>query len=143
MATTDVTWVTLNEAAARAGVSISWLRKQYRRNGLPTIDVSGSRGPQKAVPLEEVMARAAAFTTPPAAPRLSTPAADPTPSPATQLDDASLLDRLIEAEARAAQTEAEAGYLRLRLEDAFAEIDRLRHQLTVLVAPPPPGGATG
>ena len=127
------TWVTLNEAAARAGVSVSWLRKQYRRHGLPTIDVAGSRGLQKAVPLEEVMARAAPFTTPP-----EPPGEPPGPSRPVRArdDDASLLDRLIDAEARAARAEAESAYLRLRLEDAFAEVDRLRHQLVVLLEPP-------
>ena len=134
----DATWVTLNEAAARAGVSVSWLRKQYRRNGLPTIEVAGSRGLQKAVPLEEVVARAAAFAGDREQPVAVLPrdgAAQATRRPASY-DDPSLLDRLIEAEARAAQSEAEAGYLRVRLEDAFAEIDRLRHQLAVLVQPP-------
>lgn len=139
MAATDVTWVTLNEAAARAGVSISWLRKQYRRNGLPTIDVAGSRGPQKAVPLEDVMARAASFATPGG--ETYAPAAAAVPAAGAGVPgDAALLDRLIEAEARAAQAEAEAAYLRLRLEDAFAEVDRLRHQLTILLAPSPPAG---
>ena len=133
----DATWVTLNEAATRAGVSISWLRKQYRRHGLPTIEVAGSRGPQKAVPLEEVLVRAASFTHPAGAVELP-PAPRPRPAAA---DDASLLDRLIDAEARAAQAEAEAAYLRLRLEDAYAEIDRLRHQLTVLLEPF--GGSVG
>ncbi|MGH9278657.1 MAG: hypothetical protein ACRD12_11215 [Acidimicrobiales bacterium] len=129
------TWVTLNEASARAGVSVSWLRKQYRRHGLPTIEVAGSRGPQKAVPLEEVLIRAASFMHPPGLDVEQGPSVPPRPQPAAT-DDASLLERLIEAEARAAQSEAESAYLRLRLEDAFAEIDRLRHQISVLVEPP-------
>src|SRR5436190_15014258 len=99
MAEEEATWVTLNEAAGRAGVSVSWLRKQYRRNGLPTIDVAGSRGLQKAVPLEEVMARAAALTARPGA------MPQPEPSPPARrpaADGAPLLDRLIDAEIRAA-----------------------------------------
>lgn len=138
MADDTATWVTLNEAAARAGVSVSWLRKQYRRHGLPTIEVAGSRGLQKAVPLEEVLARAASFAAlPPSGPQVEYgPARRRLPHPPPG-QDASLLDRLIDAQARAAQAEAEAAYLRLRLEDAFAEVDRLRHQLRVLLEPPP------
>lgn len=144
------TWVSLKEASERAGVSVSWLRKQYRQNGLPTRETIGSRGPQKAVPLEEVMARAAVFAgqppvvppsrvapAPPVAPAAAATAAEPPPPVAADLTvlldrlagverERSLVDRLVDAERRAAQAEAEAAYLRLRLEDAFAEIDTLR-----------------
>jgi hypothetical protein len=53
--------------------------------------------------------------------------------------DTSLLERLVEVEARAAQAEAESAYLRLRLEDAYAEIEQLRRQLAVLLEPPARG----
>jgi hypothetical protein len=146
------TWVTLKEASARAGVSLSWLRKQYRQKGLPTVEVPGPRGLQKTVPLEDVLERAAPFALAP----------EPTEQPSeahgghmtgtvslaladlsdllerfSRADrDRELLDRLLEVEDRAARAEAEADYLRLRLEDAFAEIERLRHQLAVLLEPP-------
>lgn len=130
-------WVTLKEASARTGVSISWLRKQYRQNGLPTRDTVGPRGRQKAVPLEEVVARAAVFAPGPGS---STPAMDSgvqpvrasyagaDPEGAAGLT-AVLLDRLFEAQSRAARAEAEAAYLVLRLDDAYAEIEQLRDDL--------------
>ncbi len=55
-------WVSLREASVRLGVSISWLRKEYREKGLPTREIPGPRGPQKAVPLRLAAARAARFT---------------------------------------------------------------------------------
>ena len=82
-------WVSLREASIRLGVSISWLRKEYREKGLPTRDIPGPRGPQKAVPLRLVAARAARFTganPPPPVSReplepLEPPARPPGPSP--------------------------------------------------------------
>lgn len=154
MASPPQTWVSLKEASDRAGVSVSWLRKQYRSNGLPTREVIGTRGAQKAVPLEDVLARAATFgasargsapaasaATPtlpePVAAASPTAAADASPVaapphasiPVTFADLLTLLERVVEVERRAAQAEAEAAYLRLRLEDAFSEIDALRDQL--------------
>jgi hypothetical protein len=123
------TWVSLREASERAHVSVSWLRKQYREHGLPTIETVGPRGAQKAVPLEEVVARAAAFTAPGAA--HSFPAVDgPGPVEAAMVG---LLDRLADAERRAAKAEAEAAYLMLKLDDAYREIDQLRRRVAVLV----------
>lgn len=129
------TWVSLKDASARAGVSISWLRKQYRHNGLPTRETVGPRGLQKAVPLDEVIARAAVFASPsaaaaPAAPP-PPPAAAAAPAPAPDLA-AVLLDRLFEAQSRAAGAEAEAAYLLLKLDDAYAEIEQLRDRLAAL-----------
>ena len=153
MASPPQTWVSLKEASDRAGVSVSWLRKQYRSNGLPTREVIGTRGAQKAVPLEDVLARAATFGasargSAPAAATVAEPvataspvtAADTSPVPVpvppaqasipvTFADLLTLLERVVEVERRAAQAEAEAAYLRLRLEDAFSEIDALRDQL--------------
>ena len=132
----DGNWVSLKDASARAGVSISWLRKQYRNNGLPTRDTVGPRGLQKAVPLDEVVARAAVFTSaaspdgdgakevvPPAPPAGQGDLSHDVASPDLMRE---LLDRLFEAQARAARAEAEAAYLLLRLDDAYAEIDQLR-----------------
>jgi len=129
-------WVSLKEASARAGVSISWLRKQYRHNGLATRDIVGPRGRQIAVPLEEVVARAAVFSANPAptgagevpAPRATAPGSDETQR-APDLA-AMLLDRLFDAQSRAARAEAESAYLLLRLDDAYAEIEQLRARLT-------------
>ena len=151
MASPPQTWVSLKEASDRAGVSVSWLRKQYRSNGLPTREVIGTRGAQKAVPLEDVLARAATFgasargSAPAAAAAATVPEPVPTASPdaspvpvpvpaqasipVTFADLLTLLERVVEVERRAAQAEAEAAYLRLRLEDAFSEIDALRDQL--------------
>lgn len=139
-------WVSLKEASAKAGVSISWLRKQYREHGLPTRDTVGPRGLQKAVPLEEVIARASVFAV---GPSPSAPAAPTAPTehsestvPVTLADLAALLERLtkdehqcpllervIEVEARAARAEAENAYLLLKLDDAYVEIEQLRSQL--------------
>ena len=139
-----VTWVSLKEASARAGVSVSWLRKQYRQNGLPTQETIGPRGPQKAVPLEEVLARAAAFVAEPphAKAAHSTASTDSPHAAATTVDvhallervagfdrERALMERLLDAERRAAQAQAESAYLRLRLEDAFAELEDVRTQL--------------
>lgn len=123
------TWVSLKEASARAGVSVSWLRKQYREHGLPTIETVGPRGAQKAVPLEEVVARAAAFTT--SGPSHLSPAGDG--AGGVEAAMVSLLDRLADVERRAANAEAEAAYLMLKLDDAYREIDQLRHRVAVLV----------
>src|SRR5438105_2355643 len=111
----DAEWVSLKEASAQAGVSISWLRKQYRHNGLPTRDIVGPRGRQIAVPLDEVVARAAVFS--PGAPAVSERPA-PALAAAVGADGsgtadltAVLLDRLFEAQSRAARAEAESAYL--------------------------------
>lgn len=142
----EPTWVTLKEASARAGVSVSWLRKQYREHGLATRDTVGPRGLQKAVPLEDVMARAAVFAPgpPPSEPTASSGPADrpDVAVPVTLADLAALLERLtrdehqcpllerlIEVEARAARAEAENAYLLLRLDDAYMELEQLRSQL--------------
>ena len=127
----DANWVTLKEASARAGVSISWLRKQYRHNGLPTRDIVGSRGLQKSVPLTEVLARAAVFTTNGPGPPPTGPPPEPA-HPGSELSSeltAVLLDRLFDAQGRAARAEAECAYLLLKLDDAYAEIDQLRTRL--------------
>lgn len=126
----DGNWVSLKQASAQAGVSISWLRKQYRHNGLPTRDTVGPRGLQKAVPLRDVITRAAVFTSgssaasPPAEPQVP---ALPTTLPADLTGE--LLDRLFAAQERAARAEAEAAYLILKLDDAYAEIEQFRDQL--------------
>ncbi len=131
----DSEWVSLKDASTRAGVSISWLRKQYRNNGLPTRETVGPRGRQKAVPLDEVKARASIFTTSPppsapfpapAPPAAATVGPVPHPAPAPPELTAVLLDRLFEAQSRAAQAEAEAAYLLLKLDEAYAEIEQLR-----------------
>ena len=123
-------WLSLKEASARAGVSISWLRKQYRQNGLPTRETMGPRGKQKSVPLDEVVARAAVFgASPPGKPGEAEPR--PIVMPATSELELTgvLLDRLFEAQSRAARAEEEAAYLLLRLDDAYAEIEQLRDAL--------------
>jgi hypothetical protein len=128
----DANWVSLKDASLRAGVSISWLRKQYRHNGLPTRETVGPRGLQKAVPLDEVLARAAVFAetlVPGTAPPAGAVVLPLPPQPTTPDLTAVLLDRLFEAQSRAANAEAEAAYLLLRLDDAYAEIEQLRAQL--------------
>ncbi len=144
------TWVTLKEASERAGVSLSWLRKQYRQNGLPTVEIPGPRGLQKTVPLEDVLERAAPFAAGFAGDGRDTRVGHMSGTVSMAASDLSellerfsrahreqeLLDRLLQVENRAARAEAEADYLRARLEDAFAEIERLRHQLAVLLEPP-------
>lgn len=151
----DLTWVSLSEASTKAGVSISWLRKQYREHGLPTRDTVGRRGLQKSVPLEEVVARAAVFTSLPPPVEAAPPAAVTEDqhgggrAVAVTLADLTtlverlvrdehqcpLLDRLIEVEARAARAEAEAAYLLLKLDDAYLEIEQLRRELSEIPRP--------
>jgi hypothetical protein len=124
----------------------------------------GPRGTQKAVPLEEVVRRAAVFVNtsapnpqPTARPEPKPQVTPPQPQAEPQASlpvhelqgllqrvtraeqDTSLLERLVQVEARAAQAEAESAYLRLRLEDAYAEIEQLRRHLAVLLEPPARG----
>lgn len=54
----DLTWVTLPEAAAAAGVSRSTLRSWYRSRQIPSRLQPGGHGPQRYVPRELVMERA-------------------------------------------------------------------------------------
>jgi transposase len=48
-------WVTLDEAAAAAGVSRSTLRSWYRSRRIPSLMVAGPHGPQRLVPLDAVL----------------------------------------------------------------------------------------
>ncbi len=57
--TGDETWVSLAEAETRAGVSRSALRAWYRNGDIPSRLVDARHGPQRMVPLEAVLARAA------------------------------------------------------------------------------------
>jgi len=52
-------WVTLAEAEAETGVSRSALRSWYRNGEIPSRLVDGPNGPQRLVPLDAVVARAA------------------------------------------------------------------------------------
>ncbi|MDT3442867.1 MULTISPECIES: excisionase [unclassified Pseudofrankia] len=54
----DSDWVTLQEAAARTGVSRAALRTWYRGDLIPSRLVDGPHGPQRLVPLAMVAARA-------------------------------------------------------------------------------------
>jgi transposase len=51
-------WVTLEEASSAAGVSRSTLRSWYRGGQIPSKMVAGMHGPQRLVPLEQVLDRA-------------------------------------------------------------------------------------
>jgi len=53
-------WVTLERAAAAAGVSRAALRSWYRTGQIPSRLVDGPHGPQRLVPLAVVAARAEA-----------------------------------------------------------------------------------
>src|SRR3954469_7615194 len=52
-------WVPLAEAEAETGVSRSALRSWYRNGEIPSRLVDGPNGPQRLVPLDAVVARAA------------------------------------------------------------------------------------
>ncbi len=54
----DEGWVTLEEASNAAGVSRSTLRSWYRSGQIPSKMVVGGHGPQRLVPLEQVVDRA-------------------------------------------------------------------------------------
>lgn len=56
----DEGWVTLDEAAAATGVSRSTLRSWYRGGRIPSQMVSGVHGPQRIVPLAQVVDQALA-----------------------------------------------------------------------------------
>jgi hypothetical protein len=58
----DETWVGVAEAKAEAGVSRSALRTWYRTGQVPSRVVDGPHGPQRLVPLEAVLERAAQST---------------------------------------------------------------------------------
>jgi transposase len=55
----DTPWVTLAMAEAEAGVSRSALRAWYRNGEIPSRLVDGPNGPQRLVPLQAVVDRAA------------------------------------------------------------------------------------
>jgi hypothetical protein len=55
----ETEWVTLPEAAAAAGVSVSALRTWYRRNDVTSQLAPGPHGQQRLVRLEDVLERAA------------------------------------------------------------------------------------
>jgi transposase len=54
----DEGWVTLEEASNAAGISRSTLRSWYRSGQIPSKMVVGGHGPQRLVPLEQVVDRA-------------------------------------------------------------------------------------
>jgi hypothetical protein len=54
----DLTWTTLQEATAAAGVSRSTLRSWYRKRQIPSRLEPGPHGPQRLVPRELVIERA-------------------------------------------------------------------------------------
>jgi transposase len=55
----DTPWVPLGLAEAEAGVSRSALRSWYRNGEIPSRLVDGPHGPQRLVPLQAVLDRAA------------------------------------------------------------------------------------
>ena len=55
----DVPWVPLAQAEAETGVSRSALRSWYRNGEVPSRLVDGPNGPQRLVPLDAVVERAA------------------------------------------------------------------------------------
>ena len=55
----DTAWVTLSRAEAETGVSRSTLRAWYRNGEIRSRLVDGPNGPQRLVPLEAVLERAA------------------------------------------------------------------------------------
>jgi len=55
----DTPWVPLGTAEGEAGVSRSALRTWYRNGEIPSRLVDGPNGPQRLVPLDAVVARAA------------------------------------------------------------------------------------
>ena len=55
----ETPWVTLAKAEAETGVSRSALRSWYRNGEIPSRLVDGPNGPQRLVPLDAVVARAA------------------------------------------------------------------------------------
>jgi hypothetical protein len=58
----DLRWVTLADAEQSAGVARSTLRVWYRTGQIPSRLVDGPFGPQREVPMEAVLARAANST---------------------------------------------------------------------------------
>jgi transposase len=58
----DLRWVSLAEAEQSVGVSRSALRVWYRTGQIPSRLVDGPFGPQREVPIEAVLARAARST---------------------------------------------------------------------------------
>ena len=53
------TWVTVREAAEASGASRSTLRAWYRSGAIPSRMADGPHGPERQVPLEAVLDRAA------------------------------------------------------------------------------------
>ena len=119
----QATWVGLREAAERAGVSVAWLRKEYRLRGLPTRERRGRRGVEKEVPLEEVLHRAARFVRP-----------APSGAVIAVAEMTRLLDRLAEAERRAIRAELALEQERARTDQLRAEIEQMKGREVDLVA---------
>ena len=99
-------WVSLNEAAAAAGVSRSTLRAWYRDGRLASRLVPGPNGPMREVPLEPVLERSRlgerlAAAARPAAARVQEDADDAAGAAVAALEAA-----LLRAEARAERAEA-------------------------------------
>src|SRR6476661_10472817 len=55
----ETPWIPLAQAEAETGVSRSALRSWYRNGEIPSRLVDGPNGPQRLVPLDAVVARAA------------------------------------------------------------------------------------
>src|SRR2546421_5662377 len=116
-------WVTLAEAVDAGGVSRSALRSWYRTGEIPSRLEEGPHGPQRLVPLDAVLERAAR-TRPRSGGAKATPADD------TVEHLVGLLGRQIEkAEARADHAEAALRDALARAAAAEAERDALRRQL--------------
>ena len=96
----DVTWVGLGEAEAASGVSRSALRAWYRSGELPSRVVDGPHGPQRMVPLEAVLERAAQ------SPRIQNKAAR---AAGLEAEVADLRQRVAELERRVAALERGGG----------------------------------
>ncbi len=93
----DETWVALADAEAAAGVSRSALRAWYRSGELPSRVVDGPHGPQRLVPLEAVLERAAQ------SPRIQRKAAH---AASMEAELAELRQRVAELERRVAALES-------------------------------------
>jgi hypothetical protein len=134
MAGTEATlggrWVSLNEAAAAAGVSRSTLRAWYRDGRLASRLVPGPNGPMREVPLDPVLERARLGERLAAAAR----PAPPTPAGVDAADGAlavaALEAALLRAESRADRAEAA---LRVALQRAARAEAALLHRQS---APP-------
>ena len=139
------TWVLQGEAAARTGFSVSAIRKWRRMGVVADRKITTPTGFERVeVKLEDVLARAAMQPERRRPEPLPTDAHAPSGSVVITIDDLeALFERMVEAERRAENAEADLESLRAQSRFTFGQISELRRQIQALAGQSPPGPSPG